>query len=299
MKLARCIDGRVGLIRGPTGAETFHDASAIRERLPPQRWPLPAGDLLIAALPELRAELERLANGARAEPASALRFASPVANPSKIIGAPINYVEHAEESRRDPGISHGRKITGIADMGLFLKASSALAGAGEGVALRRTDRRNDHEVELALGIGRGGTRIAEADALGHVAGYAIGLDMTVRGSEMPSFRKSVDTYAVLGPWLVTADEIPDPGALRLRLSVNGEKRQDSSTAKLDFGVARLVAYAASMYTLHPGDIIMTGTPAGVGPVRPGDEMVAEIERIGTMRVAVRAATGEAVSGTAG
>jgi 2-keto-4-pentenoate hydratase/2-oxohepta-3-ene-1,7-dioic acid hydratase in catechol pathway len=289
MKLARTTDGRVGLVRGAAGAETFHDATAIRERLPALRWPLPPGDQLVASLPGLRAELERLAGAASPVPAAGLAFASPVANPSKIVGAPINYVEHAEESRRDPGISHGRRITGIADMGLFLKAPSALVGPGEGVALRMPERRNDHEVELAVVIGRPGTRIAEADALGHVAGYAIGLDMTVRGTELPSFRKSVDSYAVLGPWLVTADEIPDPGNLRLRLSVNGETRQDSSTAKLDFGVAKLIAYASSMYTLHPGDVIMTGTPAGVGPVRPGDAMDCEIERIGSMRVAVRAA----------
>src|SRR5262245_17118176 len=164
MKLARTIDGRVGLIRGAAGAEAFHDASAIRERLPPLRWPLPPGDQLVAALPGLRRELERLADASRPEPAGALRFASPVAHPSKIIGAPINFVEHAEESRKDPGISHGRKLTSIGEMGLFLKATSALVGPGEGVALRMTERRNDHEVELAVVIGRPGTRIAEADA---------------------------------------------------------------------------------------------------------------------------------------
>ena len=289
MKLARTVDGRVGLIRGDDGAETFHDASAIRERLPPLRWPFPPGDQLIAALPGLARELERLADAARAEPAAALAFASPVANPSKIIGAPINYREHTEEARKDPRIGHGRALTSIGDMGLFLKATSALVGPGEGVALRFPERRNDHEVELAVVIGRPGTRIAEADALGHVAGYAIGLDMTVRGTAVPSFRKSIDTYAVLGPWLVSADEIPDPGALRLRIAVNGETRQNSTTAQLDFGVARLIAYASSMYTLHPGDVIMTGTPAGVSPVVPGDTMRCEIERIGVMTVAVRAA----------
>ena len=289
MKLARTLDNRIGLVRGAAGAENFHDVSAALARLPALRWPVPPGDALIAALPGLRAELERLADAARPEPVAALAFASPVANPAKIVGAPINYVEHAEESRKDAAIAHGRKLTTIGDMGLFLKATSALVGPGEGVALRFPERRNDHEVELAVVIGRPGTRIAEADALAHVAGYAIGLDMTVRGTEVPSFRTSIDSYAVLGPWLVTADEIPDPGNLRLRIAVNGETRQDSSTAKLDFGVARLIAYASSMYTLHPGDVIMTGTPAGVGPVKPGDTMLAEIERIGAMRVAVRAA----------
>ena len=113
--------------------------------------------------------------------------------------------------------------------------------------------------------------------------------MTVRGSEDRSFRKSIDSYAVLGPWLVTADEIDEPGNLDFELSVNGETRQKSNTSQLIYDIPRLIEYAASFYTLHPGDIIMTGTPAGVGPVADGDVMVVEFERIGRMEVGVRAA----------
>ena len=103
---------------------------------------------------------------------------------------------------------------------------------------------------------------------------------------MASFRKSIDTYCVLGPWLVTADEIADPSGLALRLAVNGALRQDSNTRHLIFDVPRLIEYASSMYTLHPGDVILTGTPAGVGPVHPGDVLTARVEGIGSAEIRV-------------
>src|SRR3546814_9970966 len=105
--------------------------------------------------------------------------------------------------------------------------------------------------------------------MSYIAGYSIGLDMTVRGTEDRSFRKSGDCFAVLGPWLTTADEIADPDDLLLSFSVNGEKRQEASTREMTVGVAELISFASHAYTLYPGDIIMTGTPAGVGPVAPG------------------------------
>jgi 2-keto-4-pentenoate hydratase/2-oxohepta-3-ene-1,7-dioic acid hydratase in catechol pathway len=136
-------------------------------------------------------------------------------------------------------------------------------------------------------IGREANRVPRERALDYVCGYAIGLDMTVRGPELPSFRKSVDTYSVLAPWLVTSDEVPDPNALELWLTVNGEPRQRSSTQRMVYNVHRLIEYATSFYTLYPGDLIFSGTPEGVGPVKPGDEIRAGIERIGefTIRVA--------------
>jgi len=173
--------------------------------------------------------------------------------------------------------------------GLFLKATSSLVGPGEGIALRKLDRRNDHEVELAVVIGKTIGNASKKDALAAVAGYAIGLDITIRGPEERSLRKSPDSYAVLGPWLVTADEVPDPGALGLRIAVNGEGRQNSNTRHLILGVAELIEYASSFYTLHPGDVIITGTPEGVSPIQPGDVISAYVERIGTMDVKVRAA----------
>ena len=171
--------------------------------------------------------------------------------------------------------------------GLFLKSNTSLVGPGEGVPVRFADRRNDHEVELVVVVGAGGSDIAEADAMAHVAGYAVGLDMSVRGTEDRSLRKSLDGFTVLGPWLVTADEIADPGNLDLDVAVNGEVRQASNTRHLIFDIPRLIAYASTFYTLYSGDLIMTGTPEGVGPVVPGDVMTARIDGIGEMTVAVR------------
>ena len=120
-----------------------------------------------------------------------------------------------------------------------------------------------------------------------IAGYTIALDMTLRGTEFQCFRKSIDSYSVLGPWMVTADEITDPNALDLWIKVNGEMRQQSNTRHLVYDVARLIEFASSFYTLEPGDVIMTGTPEGVGPVRPGDVLEAGIAQVGqfTIRIA--------------
>src|SRR6185295_7212204 len=128
--------------------------------------------------------------------------------------------------------------------------------------------------------------VTKEDALRYVAGYAIGLDMTIRGPELQCFRKSPDTYAVCGPWLVTKDEILDPNHLDLSLHVNGELRQKSNTKRLVYNIERLIEYATSFYTLHPGDLIFSGTPEGVGPVKPGDLITAEIERIGRFDIRI-------------
>lgn len=285
MKICRFDDNRLGLVEG---GEVL-DVSGALEVLPALRYPVPPGDLLIAHLGEVAARARSLAAKAPRKPLAAVRLLSPVANPPKIIGAPVNYLKHQAEATADRSISFGREVKTIDEYGLFLKASTSLVGPGEGVALRFTDRRNDHEVELAVVIGRGGDRIPRARAMDHVAGYAIGLDMTVRGTEDRSQRKSIDSYSVLGPWLVTKDEIRDPGNLALSIAVNGEPRQKSATRFLIFDVPKLIEYASSFYTLHPGDVIMTGTPEGVGPVKPGDVMHCEVEGVGAMEVKVRAA----------
>jgi 2,4-diketo-3-deoxy-L-fuconate hydrolase len=119
-----------------------------------------------------------------------------------------------------------------------------------------------------------------------LAGYTVGLDITLRGPEDRSFRKSIDGYAIVGPWLTTVDEIVDPNNLRLTLEQNGEVRQDANTADMVFDVARLISFASSFYTLDAGDILFTGTPQGVGPIRSGDVLVASIESIGSMSVTV-------------
>ena len=132
-------------------------------------------------------------------------------------------------------------------------------------------------------------RVSATAALDHVAGYCIGLDMTVRGTQDRSLRKSIDSYAVLGPWMVTSDEMGDISDLALELSVNGERRQYDRTSNLVISIADFIASVSRYFTLHPGDLIYSGTPMGVGPVKPGDLITASIDKIGTMEVAVRSA----------
>jgi 2-keto-4-pentenoate hydratase/2-oxohepta-3-ene-1,7-dioic acid hydratase in catechol pathway len=285
MKICRFDDDRLGLVQG---GEVL-DVSEALDALPAVRYPLPRHDPLIANLAAVRARIETLAPGARRRPVGEVKLLSPVANPGKIVAAPVNYARHLQEARADPEIHHQNQVAEIQRVGLFLKATSALVGPGEGVALRKLDRRNDHEVELAVVIGTKADRVPRERAMACIAGYAIGLDMTIRGPEERSLRKSVDSYAVLGPWLVTADELADPAKLAISLAVGGETRQRANTRNLILGIAELIEFASAFYSLEPGDVLLTGTPEGVGPVRPGDVMLAAIEGIGEMRVAVRAA----------
>lgn len=278
MKICRFDRDRLGLVQG----DEVLDVTKALEAIPAQRWPLAQGDPFILNFRRVLAAAKKLAPRAKRKKLAKVKLLSPVANPGKIIAAPINYNDHIAESIKDPGIAHGRTNIqkGIGDWGLFLKAGSSLIGFGEEIRLRWPERRNDHEVELALVIGKRGNKIPRERALSHVCAYAIGLDMTVRGPELQCFRKSIDTYSVLGPWLVTADEIGDPNRLDLSITVNGELRQSSNTKYLVYDIERLIEFGSSMYTLHPGDIIMTGTPAGVSPVKPGDTLHARVEGIG-------------------
>ena len=285
MRVCRFGDDRLGVVDGAT----VRDVTAALDALPAYRYPLPRHDVLMANLGKVAARAKAIAADAPALPIGSVKFLSPVANPGKLIAAPVNYQKHLDEVKGDVQIhanNPGHTLT-IQSAGLFLKATSSLVGPGEGVVIRTPDRRTDHEVELAVVIGNTVRDVSKEDALGYVAGYCIGLDITIRGSEDRSFRKSGDSYSVLGPWLVTADEIPDPGQLDLQIAVNGETRQSSNTKYLILGVAELIELASSFYTLYPGDVIYTGTPEGVSPIEPGDEIVATIEKIGTMRVNVR------------
>jgi 2-keto-4-pentenoate hydratase/2-oxohepta-3-ene-1,7-dioic acid hydratase in catechol pathway len=287
VKICRFDHNRLGVVQG----DQVLDVTPALSVIPEQRWPLAQGDPLILNLRRVLAAAKKLLPKAKKKKLASVRLLSPVANPGKIIGAPINYNDHIAESIKDPGIAHGRTNIqkGIGEWGLFLKANSSLIGFGEEIRLRWPDRRNDHEVELALVIGKRGNKIPREKALEHVCAYSIGLDMTVRGPELQCFRKSIDTYSVLGPWLVTADEIADPNQLDLSIRVNGEPKQNSNTKYLVYDVQRLIEFGSAMYTLNPGDIIMTGTPAGVGPVKPGDLLHAYVQGVGEADIRIASA----------
>lgn len=286
MRLCRFGENRLGVVEG---AEV-RDVTPALDVIAAARYPFPQHDVFIAHLDQVIARIREIKAAAPKLALAGLKLLSPVANPSKIIAAPVNYQKHLEEVKGDAALNQGNvshTIT-IQKAGLFLKANSSLVGPGEGIALRFLDRRNDHEVELALVIGKEARQVSKANALDYVAGYSIGLDITIRGTEDRSFRKSPDTYTVLGPWLVTPDEVGNPDALDLQISVNGQQRQSSNTKYMILKPAELIELASSFYTLYPGDIISTGTPEGVSPIVPGDTVVATVEKVGTMEVAVRA-----------
>jgi 2-keto-4-pentenoate hydratase/2-oxohepta-3-ene-1,7-dioic acid hydratase in catechol pathway len=282
MKLCRFDDNRLGVVAD----DGVRDVTAALAKLPSVTYPFPRHDALIAHLDSLKPEIDKLAKAAKPKPLSQVKLLSPVANPGKVIAAPVNYKKHLEEALADKGIHHGNLVQEIHKAGMFLKATSAVVGPGEGVKLVHTDRRNDHEVELALIVGKKAKNVKAAQAMDYIAGYCIGLDMTIRGPEERSLRKSPDSYCVLGPWLVTREEVPDPGQLSLSIKVNGETRQDAHTSDLILTIAQLIEWGSAFYTLHPGDVLLTGTPQGVGPVKPGDTMLATVERVGTMEVKV-------------
>lgn len=274
MRLCRFDADRLGVIRG----DRVVDVTTALDSIPSARWPIDPGDLVIANLDRLRGMIENLADSGVQRRLGDCALKSPVANPSKILGATKNY--------REPGADDAPVSTLERD-GLFVKATSALIGPSDGIELSLPGRGHDHEVELAAVIGSWCRNVSRERALDHVAGYTVALDMTVRGSEDRSLRKSPDGHAVLGPWLITRDEIPDPGALGLWLHVNGQPRQRGNTRHLVNDLPRLIEYASSFCTLYPGDIILTGTPAGIGPVVSGDVIDAGIGGIGSMRVEVR------------
>jgi 2-keto-4-pentenoate hydratase/2-oxohepta-3-ene-1,7-dioic acid hydratase in catechol pathway len=289
MKLCRYDDDRLGVVRGQLVHDVTEAQSEIRKSSPYAM----KGDAVVAALPQWRERIESLADKAPGRPIAEVKLLAPVARPTKLSCAPTNYQAHIAEMKAasaQPGsqivITQSNKIL---EAGMFLKANSALIGPSAFIPIRFPDRRSDHEVELVMVIGKAGSDIAQTQALDHVAGYCLGLDITVRGREDRSFRKSPDGYAIAGPWMVTADEVPDPDVLPITLEVNGEVRQSSNTDMLIYDCRRLIEFASSFYTLYPGDLIYTGTPEGVGPVKPGDVIVCRSSSVlGELKVAVRA-----------
>ena len=222
-------------------------------------------------------------------PLAEVRLLAPVPRPGKIICVGLNYRDHAKET--------GQAIP--TEPVLFSKFANSVVGPGADVLVPPEAGKVDYEAELAVVIGRRASRVAAGDALDHVAGYACANDVSARSLQFRSSQwllgKAIDTFLPLGPWLVTADEVPDPQGLGIRCLVNDEVLQDSDTGQMVFGVAELIAYASRTITLEPGDLLVTGTPSGVGMaadpprfLRPGDRMRVEIDGLGQLDNTVRA-----------
>lgn len=218
------------------------------------------------------------------------KLLAPIPRPGKIIGVGLNYNDHAAEVGR-PKQSIPR---------LFIKVSSSVVGPDASVAIPPGIEKLDFEVELAVVIGKRATRVAEADAIGHVAGYTILNDLSAREFQFDvtpaqtSLAKSMDGLCPMGPWIVTSDELGDGSGLGVRTWVNDSKMQDGTTSDLIFSVRALVAYISRYMTLEPGDVIATGTPAGLGAFRKppvflkgGDRVKLEIDRIGTLETTIK------------
>ncbi|MGP4029939.1 fumarylacetoacetate hydrolase family protein [Actinomadura sp. 3N407] len=291
MKLALFDDHRLGAV--DPAAATVRD---VTEAVPGAGDPDPLGAgwwvRLCRDLPTLRPALSAAGRAAEPRPLTAVKLRAPVLNPGKIIACASNYAAHVAEMR-DAVAPEQTSGTGawLLDFDVFLKAPSSVAGPADTVLLPRATldagREIHHESELSLVIGRGGRDIAEEDALGHVFGYLVGLDITERGQGDRSRRKSHDTFTPLGPWITTADEVADPQRLEIELRVGDDVRQRVTTADMVTPVARIIAYASTIMTLEPGDVIMTGAPPGVGPIGPGDTVRVEIGGLGEMKLPVR------------
>lgn len=245
-------------------------------------------------LPRLSESIEAIGSASRSgatassTPISEVELLAPIPRPRRnLVCVGLNYAEHASESRITSGIPE--------HVVLFTKPPSTVIGPGAAVPWHgHVSRRIDWEVELVVVIGSQGRDIAPESALDHVFGYTIGNDITARDLQARHQQwykgKGLDGFCPLGPWIVTADEFGDPQQKRLQLRVNGDLKQDAVTSDMVFGVADLISAWSQGMTLEPGDLLMTGTPSGVGFARkppeylqPGDQVEAEIEGIGVLR----------------
>ncbi|MEU9336667.1 fumarylacetoacetate hydrolase family protein [Streptomyces sp. NPDC048290] len=274
----------------------------------------PLGPLLTGGSPHARADMNDVladlaglrdrigallaAPDPAAVPLADVRLGPPVTRPGTIVAVGANYRAHVKEIDGLAGEPPAEPV-------LFIKPGTALGGPHDPVPRPRESAQLDYECEIAAVIGRGGRRIKPSEALGHVAGYMIANDVSARDvmlrdvARSPAFLqivrgKGYDGFCPTGPWLLTTDEVPDPQALRLRTWVNGVPRQDGSGADMVFSVADIVASVSDCLTLRPGDVILTGTPAGVGAsqdppayLRPGDSVRLEITGLGVMETPIR------------
>jgi 2-keto-4-pentenoate hydratase/2-oxohepta-3-ene-1,7-dioic acid hydratase in catechol pathway len=242
---------------------------------------------VVAGGPEGRAKIENFVHNPPADatiPLSAVQLLAPVPRPPKLICVGLNYRDHAAEARQETP-----KVPTI-----FAKFSNVVIGPGQPIVLPRNSRKPDYEAEFAFVIGTGGRHIPSYEWKQHVFGYTAFNDVSARDFQMATSQwmigKTFDTFAPMGPYLASADEIADPHALDISLRIGGETLQHSNTRELIFKIPDLVAYLSSVVTLEPGDVVATGTPAGVGFARtpprylqPGDEVVVSIEGLGELR----------------
>lgn len=224
------------------------------------------------------------AGGGKPEADAVLRAPQP--KPRNLFAAPVNYHKHQQEMGGENGVYTDRKILTAEVRKGFMKATTSIVGPDGAIELPWEDRRFDHEAEIGVIIGRTTSRVSAGEALDCIFGYTPLMDITLRGEEDRSFRKSFDTFTPIGPYIVTADEVPDPENLDFWLTVDGAERQRSNTSYLIYGIAKLIEVYSEVMTLQPGDIIATGTPEGVGQILPGETVVLTIPEVGELSMPV-------------
>uniref|UniRef100_A0A7C4QTT7 FAA hydrolase family protein n=1 Tax=Schlesneria paludicola TaxID=360056 RepID=A0A7C4QTT7_9PLAN len=285
MRLATLITTEGPKLAGGTLDGRWVDLCAVDSQLPPTlRATLAHPEGLMAAA-------AALAHGLSKGPFLTGSLAAPISDPGKVLCIGLNYRDHAVES--------GSPIP--SEPVVFSKFSQAVIGPEATIVLPRVAHQVDYEAELVVVIGKAGKNIRREAAWQHVAGYTVGNDVSARDWQKGRpggqwlLGKTPDTFAPIGPWLVTVDEIADPHALRIQLRLNGDTMQNSSTKELIFGIDQLISHISQLVTLQPGDLIFTGTPPGVGSARkppvflkPGDTIEVEIEGIGVLRNPVAA-----------
>ncbi|WP_263144955.1 fumarylacetoacetate hydrolase family protein [Pseudomonas sp. RIT-PI-AD] len=283
MKLAVYDDYRLAVVEDDRLYDITQVLPEALDGLPQQRM-----NWLIAHWEALRPQVEARRREVEGIPVSQARLLPPSPHPSHLFAAPANYRKHVGEL----GVRSVSKGRTAREQGFFLKAPGSLVGAGNRIVLPKgSTRRFDHESELAVIIGRAGRNVPRERAMEYVFGYSCLIDATMRiepgvAEEERSMRKSFATFTPLGPFLVTADEVPDAEALGNRLWVNDTLKQDANTGDMIVGIAELIELISSVLPISPGDVIATGTPEGVGPFAPGDRVRIAIEGVGDMRLEV-------------
>ena len=276
MRLVSFDDYQIGVL---TSDDNVVNITGLLPELPEEFEPLRMV-LLIERWDDLRAKAERMAAAGGGAALDSVRLIAPVPAPRKVYAQPVNYKAHHDEMQDSPWSGTAPQVA--SDQGMFLKASSSVSGPNDPIQLPYADRVIHHESELVMVIGKGGSSIPLEEALDHVFGYTCGLDITVRGPEDRSKRKSFDTFAPIGSCIVTADEIPDPQDLEINLWVNEELRQHAFTKDMIIDCKNQIANMSWVARMEPGDLVFTGTPEGVGPVAPGDLVTINISEIGEL-----------------
>jgi 2-keto-4-pentenoate hydratase/2-oxohepta-3-ene-1,7-dioic acid hydratase in catechol pathway len=283
MKIARFDGGRIGVIVD----DRIIDVSAACG-IDPAEWP-PVGIVrIIAGFETMRLKIEAAVAAGGGTPLAGVRLETPVPWPNKLLALPNNYAAHTAEMRgRAYAVGAGLSPD---QAGFFMKANSSMVGPADAIALPdKPGREFHHECELAIVVGKRARNVKAADADAYIFGYACLVDVTMRGKEERVMRKSYESFTPVGPWITTRDEVGPTAGLELNLWVNGELRQHAFVREMIVGIREAIELCSAVTALEPGDVIASGTMAGVGPLVPGDEVLIAIDRVGSMTLPVRSA----------